>query len=586
MDLILGQRPLIIITLFFISAILLNTMPLVLKEWRKDGPEYQLPDIRVSKNLNPSNPFFRKTNQQEYQVEVFGPYITETFSKTTNYSQSQHPPTDPQVFLSVDQGEEINLPDGHKLQLIGMKVINQSFPPGSLTRVIDKEPHEVYFTPSGEKMLPEEALEFNQLIGNSAKKVSVFNRETPFSWDVTFYFKTTHPLQYERRISSKGLRDSITGGNMSNGGYNFELSELESKDDFQSLFTLGYRIAGVRPTPPALHLKIDLGEPEIHEIPVSVPFSFEVNGVESNLLKIMTIAENEIEPSLYDGEDIDVSGSYSGIGEATSFHFDKIPFYDTEAFAITNDGEKHSTFMRGNDDLAFRVYAEDIHHIELHYKPNHAHVKIDLPQLPLVSELNKDEDDLMRMQLPPVLLTDERDVTNFFRVLLQAGYGNHDVDPLPKKTQFPLDLNGMSVGELLEWENNRYPPHEVVTAKSPTHTRIERKPIGSTRKELAPIRNTLYAMYPLISILISFIVLILICTKVPLMIITISTASRLKDKGYQDFTFWDIEKIVARLFMQLKNIPYHDDLGSIPGYDPDKPEDIIRFVKERYDKPN
>lgn len=580
MKIILGQRPLVIISLLFTSAILLNTLPLALKEWRKDGPEYKLTDIRASKYLNPSNPFFRKTNQQDYQVEVFGPYLTESFSKTTNYFQSQHRPTDPQAFLSVEHGEEINLPDDHKLQLIGMKVINQSFPPGSLTRVIEKESHEVYFTPSGEKMLPEEAIEYNHLIGNSAKKVSVFNRETPYTWNITFYIKTTHPSQFKRRILSEGLRDSITGGIMFNGGYNFELSELESKDEFQSLFTLGYSIAGVRPTPPALHLRIDLVEPEIKEIPVSAPYSFEVNGIESNVRKIMTKDENEMELEFYDGEDIETFGSYSGPGEITEFYFDQIPFNDTEAFVITKEGKKISSSARSSRDVAFGVHAEDIERLEIHYKPEHAHAIIRLPQIPLVSELNKDEDQLMKMQLPPVLLTDKRDVTNFFRVLLQAGYGNHNVDPLPKKTQYPVDLNGMTVGELLEWEYNRYPPHEVVTTKSPTHTRIERKPIGSTRKELAPIRNTMYELYPLISIVISFIVLILICIKIPLMIITSSTKSKLKDKGYQNFTFWDIEKIVARLFMQLKNIPYHDDLGSIPGYDPDKPQDIIRFVKE------
>lgn len=314
-------------------------------------------------------------------------------------------------------------------------------------------------------------MDFYHPDGSPVSKSEVM-KEFPALYQRTtrFYGSNHREIRFLFRIS--GLRDPIIAGSslfdkktrvsVSNS------SRYYSKDD---LHTVGQVIRILHSTPLLLTMNIAHGEVENREIEARMGEKAVFTNTECRIeaffegdaYSTSNLNEFSIDPR-FKGRTVLVLSHPPGIFEN-----------QFKVQAVKDDGEKIWSISLGGSGVGmmyiFEEAPEKINKIQITYRPHIQRAIVSFPDIPGISEENRDLENLLDVNVPYIKFEKEYEMRNFIEGILEIRIFEHG----SPTTFFPKEYNNASAGEILRDYLALYPKQKIEYSKTDFTIRMSRK---------------------------------------------------------------------------------------------------------------
>jgi len=618
MRLIYGKWPFyFIIVLFVVSMCMLLIDPIL--RWRmKNMVKYRMDDLRAPAFVPPF------PDESSYSVIKHHTYYGKYFEYLTEFghqNNSQKNTRDSLIVNSAD--DEIEIRDNQKIKVIGIKilpVINDAN--GERTISLDG----AWFHPDGRNMTSVEIDELRSVLIPERltyeKTPEIETTESPIfvdpvggrnvsgksysdSWNYYSHRVEFHVLYNDERLefSDVSFHDGITGAQI---GYNVPIRTHELSDDFKDdcfnqKADFAMQTYAIRPNPQRLALNVLTSQNTQYELDFEVGRGLNYFGhIEIGQI-LKRIGDNEYIPwekSEVTADTITFANDFHDTTVVYFEHDDNLPYRANKPetlHAISSDGSfiratkisKINQNELNNNYFGFNEAPENIEKICFNFEPEVVQVMLDLPCLPLIPEVNFNQDDFMNLTLHATEVKSMNELTQLVSSVTQTSldswflpYGVQTTNQkLKLETQFPLEIKNMTVMDLLAEEKKNYEPFNLLLLQASTNsvryycTSNNELMIHASenQRRLVELPKLFIELYIAIGVFMLLKLLYLLLAK--------NLSDNLKRKGFPKFTIWEAERLVWLAGRRIHKLPDYDELATIPGYDFETVEGIKSFLK-------
>jgi hypothetical protein len=558
---------LLLMTLWFFGSCIV--VP-VMKANRPGGPALAIDDVRDRNYLPPYVWPDAETLEANIREVVYGPLVTETYTQETIPGTRTINNSGPREVIEVPTGQPIALSDGRELNIRAYRIIPIVHDAGLQSYPVSGE---VFVLPNGDiaseaeqKSIAEEfeldgkAYNASSLAGIPGFLIQVLVA-ADFTWD---------------RGINWSLRDSLTGAKTSGLLASFSISGGLLRES-QSKTVLVFAHNGIRPSP--LILTIDLWNKQADPLRVglSAPQSFGLPGQDFALISVQSFNQERFELTTLSGEDLPHEFT-DRTWDHTRVTFDRLPEGSIEVWAILRSGERSRKLNRYGSEFRVLHPFEEIETLEMELRTEKVRVVIQLPDLPIYPEQNRDLRDVRQMVFPkPTVVHSRQESIELMNSLLQA----HDAGGISvggSPPGFPWDISGWTVEGFVQL-GFRWHHDFVMHINDRGLSRWEIRQVGETRRRYRPLLARFYDLIQRTDVPLGFFLGLIALRQGWITMRSRQLLNHLRNLGYTTLGFWDADRLNRRLGKRAWRLPSHDELGSVPGVDPTSVASILAFMK-------
>ncbi len=578
-----GRLPLFLIAVLAAFVLLTQGLPALLAAFRQGPPPFPADEVRDAGYAGPEYEAALLPNgKYEKKLRVFGPSITAHYTEEVPRAQADLPPP---VHVVAQPGEMIVIPTGETIRLAAIAVTPSL--PDERGRYVGFEPEKVLYSPDGGLMSEEEAKSFLFRANGYAEEYQAYGSLTHldrFQLGIMIEAELGHD-----RIISGVLRDGRTGGvaNISNSGDTRSTNETHDRSRLFS-HTLSFGVAGVRSPPLELHLVIHGGDPVFDEFPLGPQFDISFHDGPAQIRGYWAGPYHEYRRKNRELTQKELASPESLQDDSRhkfTIEFDRLPKGFSSVKVILKNGTELSSrsheWGTNGGKFDFDAFYGDVKTIRVVSYTKPVRVVLKLPNLPTYPKQNRGRTDIAEMELPDLTLNNDRELQTLIGNVLQANMlveNRLRAAATTPNAFYPLQTRGMTVGELLQLYRGAFPANEVVLESGPEGSVVSLRPAGATRTARAPQLAVLYRNLSSAWIVASIVMSVLGLWKILLLVRASVLRRALMARGYTWLTLWQAEWLVVSLGRGAWRIPPYDELGAVPGVDPDKVESIAQVV--------
>ena len=521
---------------------------------------------------------------------VFGPFWSTRF-RGTNRTGDERPTIPFTHDLAADAGELVEIPGVGSVEYDGAIIRPVRTPFFDRTETIPTD--QLVMHPSGRWMTAEEVRQLHRTFPIQGKnmrgEITPATSRNGSAFEIIHQFTLRSPLGSSMEIHQLNALDALTGLNEDNGGWTSTHRTDVEGEIVRTTKRYSFSQPGLRHGPSEMHLTLRHGEEAALDFPMAAPHTLSAFGHKITLTGITASSPTSTTQTLLHGSIPPFTYLGGGGGNwRTEFYLTPLPveLIRVEAL-IREDAPDPSSWGQSSSaqgvSYSFNCPPEDFIALRVRLVKERSRVVFRLPPLPHVSPENRDQRDAMKLTVPPMIIQTEWDMKRLLEGALQADITVSVArGGAPPPILYPLDTTGKTIGDLFRLHAG-VPPgigHEVAWTLGGHHrAKLEVLPRGATRKRLHPIRGAFveHLTGPRSGLLIGL--LILGGIKALFMMRAYRYLSVLRGLGYTDWKLWESEYLLAHLGGAERQLPPRDELGTVPGVNPDDPAAVVEVLK-------